>query len=287
MPSTKDEIVDNNLGFMSRVLAQVSLPHSEPVKNTHIYQRKTGQITLSVIGSEFGLPYGTYPRLLLAWICTEAIKKQNPVLHLGTNQTDFLKKLNISRAGSTIAILKEQTNRLLNSSFRITYETEKSKANQRFFLAENDIEFWDPHSGDWETYLTLSNSFFEDIMSSPVPLDLNVLNAIRKSPLAMDVYTWLAYRTFGIYVTGNQPVKIKWADLQAQFGSNYGSDYLNIVNIELPADVLIKKQQQGLYDFRSSFLTQLQKLQAFYPELTQIITADSQFLTIGGAKLIK
>lgn len=272
----------NNLGFLSRALAQVSLPHSE-IKNTHIYQRQSGQFTLSVTAGVEGLPYGSYPRLLLAWLCSEAVKTQSPNLHLGTNQSDFLKKLNISRQGSTIAMLKNQTNRLLNSTFKLSYTDVNKKANTRFLIASSDIEFWSPHTQEWETHLVLSKDFFDDIVNNPVPLDLNVLNAVRKSPLAMDVYTWLVYRSFGIYVTGNQPVKISWSDLQKQFGSNYGVS----ITDALTSEEILKKENRALINFRSSFLEALKKLQTYHPDLNRIISTDSQFLTVGGAKLIK
>ena len=43
---------------------------------------------------------------------------------------------------------------------------------------------------------------------------------------------------------------------------------------------------QALNNFRKRFLFSLNKLAQFYPELNQAISADSQFLTIGSAKLI-
>jgi len=225
------------LGFMSRSLAQIGLPHSN--LDTDYFERTSGLITFSVQAhKKNGLHYGMYPRLLLAWICTEAVKTQNPVLHLGTNQTEFLKKLDLQNDGRYISALKEQSNRLLSSLFRLDFADKKIRGFKNLILASEGFEFWTPHAGAWETQFKLSQEFFEDVISNPVPLDLNVLHAIRKSPLAMDVYTWLAYRTYLVYTHGSHPVNISWSDLQAQFGSNYGSDYLNI---ELPADVLIKK----------------------------------------------
>lgn len=280
--SKNNRDIVNNLGFMSRALAQTSIPHSN-LLDTTIFTRKSGQHSLTIVGSEFGLPYGTYPRLLLAWICSESVKTKSPTLHLGTKQSDFLKKLNISRQGSTIAMLKNQTNRLLNSTFRITFDNTNTRANKRFLIASSDIEFWEPQTGDWEAYLKLSKDFFEDIIENPVPIDMNVLNSIRKSPLTIDVYTWLVYRTYLVHIQGGRPVKISWSDLQAQFGSNYGVS----ITDTLTSDEMLKKEQRALINFRSNFLTALKKLQTFYPELNQIISSDSQFLTISGAKLIK
>lgn len=269
-------------GFINRYFAQISLPHSKLGVST--FTRKSGNFTLDIISDpKIGLPYGTYPRLLLAWICSEATKTQKKELYLGSNQSEFMRKLDISRQGSTIAMLKDQTTRLVNSLFRVTIEAENSRARKNILIADSSFEFWETHNGGWETHLNLNKKFLEDLLAHPVPIDLNVLHAIRKSPMAMDVYTWIAYRTYGIYTSGGRPVKIPWESLQAQFAANFGG---NLDKDVLTADEIIKKEVQALNNFRKRFLFSLNKLAQFYPELNQAISADSQFLTIGSAKLI-
>ena len=269
-------------GFINRYFAQISLPHSKQDIST--FTRKSGNFTLNIISDpKIGLPYGTYPRLLLAWICSEATKTQTTALHLGSNQSEFMRKLDISRQGSTIAMLKEQTTRLVNSLFRVTIEGENSRARKNILIADSSFEFWETHNGGWETHLNLNKKFLEDLLAHPVPIDLNVLHAIRKSPMAMDVYTWIAYRTYGIYTSGGRPVKIPWESLQAQFAANFGG---NLDKDILTADEIIRKEAQAKYNFKSKFLGSLDNLAKFYPDLNQIISSDSQFVTIGGAKLI-
>nr|WP_081941631.1 replication protein RepA [Oligella urethralis] len=194
-----------------------------------------------------------------------------------------MRKLDISRQGSTIAMLKEQTTRLVNSLFRVTIEGENSRARKNILIADSSFEFWETHNGGWETHLNLNKKFLEDLLAHPVPIDLNVLHAIRKSPMAMDVYTWIAYRTYGIYTSGGRPVKIPWESLQAQFAANFGG---NLDKDILTADEIIRKEAQAKYNFKSKFLGSLDNLAKFYPDLNQIISSDSQFVTIGGAKLI-
>ncbi|SPY08418.1 replication protein RepA [Oligella urethralis] len=267
------------LGFMNRSLAQIGLPHSN-IGETH-FSRSSGLVRLSITSGEHGLPYGSYPRLLLAWICTEAVRTQNQTLQLGTNQTEFLKKLSIQNAGSTIAIMREQSNRLLTSMFKLTYADHKYRGFANLILASEGIELWKPFEGTWEAEFKLSTEFFEDIINNPVPIDLNVLNAIRKSPMAMDVYTWIAYRSYLVYKSGKRPVKIAWEDLRAQFGSNYG-----FANDELDAEEILKLDQRGLYDFKRYFILSLKRLSEYYPELRSIVSAYPDHLVVGGAKLI-
>ena len=49
-----------------------------------------------------------------------------------------------------------------------------------------------------------------------MPLDLNTLNALKRSPLGLDLYLWLVYRTFPL----RAPQRITWKQVYRQFGVN-------------------------------------------------------------------
>ena len=75
---------DPDRGFMARMMALCSLPRSNP-GNRYRYVRRNGPYTLAMTaGVNNKLPYGNFPRLILAWICTEAVRTQSRVLVLGT-----------------------------------------------------------------------------------------------------------------------------------------------------------------------------------------------------------
>ena len=59
-------------GFMARMMVLCSLPRTNP-GNRHQYKRVNGpyKLIMSVTG-DHKLPFGNLPRLLLAWVCTEA-----------------------------------------------------------------------------------------------------------------------------------------------------------------------------------------------------------------------
>ena len=74
---------DPALGFMARTMALCSLPRTNP-GNRHRYVRQNGPYKLIMYSSgETKLPYGNFPRLILAWVCTEAVRTQSRVLILG------------------------------------------------------------------------------------------------------------------------------------------------------------------------------------------------------------
>ena len=78
---TKEEA--GALGFMSRLLIMVNLPYRDPGKDCKNWWRKNGNVSINVsTGYEdqtpIGIPYGTYPRLILAYLITQAVKTENP-----------------------------------------------------------------------------------------------------------------------------------------------------------------------------------------------------------------
>lgn len=98
------------LGFMARALVQATLPHSDPKSNEFV--RKNGNFTLEMMApSSVGLPYGSIPRIILAWITTEAVKKDSRVIFLGENLSIFLQRLGFENNGGVrgdITRVKEQ-----------------------------------------------------------------------------------------------------------------------------------------------------------------------------------
>ena len=75
---------DPDLGFMARTMALCSLPRSNP-RDRLRYVRRNGPYTLVMnAGGLYKLPFGHLPRLLMAWISTEAVRTQSRVLVLGT-----------------------------------------------------------------------------------------------------------------------------------------------------------------------------------------------------------
>jgi hypothetical protein len=91
-----------------------------------------------------------------------------------------------------------------------------------FMIADGYDLWWHPQEPDqaglWESTLTLSEKFFNEITTAPIPIDMRALKALKRSPLALDLYLWLTFRT-GYLKT---QTAITWEQLQMQFGAEYG-----------------------------------------------------------------
>ena len=55
-----------------------------------------------------------------------------------------------------------------------------------------------------------------------MPLDVRALNALKRSPLALDLYAWSTYKAFTVAKRGRQML-IPWAGLAEQMGADYSS----------------------------------------------------------------
>ena len=243
---------DPDLGFMARLLVLCSLPRSNPGNQTQ-YVRRNGPYTLIMFSSgKTKLPFGNLPRLLLAWVCTEAVQTQSRVLVLGGSVAEFMRKLDIySSSGEKYTRLREQMQRLFNVHVQLIYEDAHGEVSINSLVADRTELWWNPKRPNerslWESKIELGEKFFEEIISHPVPLDMNTLKALKRSSLGLDWYLWLTYRVFSL----KRPLRLTWPSLYRQFGANP----------EHAGDNRI------VQDFRKDCLRELKKIKAAWPDL--------------------
>jgi hypothetical protein len=224
------------------------MPHA-PSEATE-FVRRNGAFTLTMFARrDVGLPYGSVPRLLMAWLTTEAVRTKEPVLTLGPTLSSFMAELDLVPTGGrwgTITRLRGQTRRLFSCAIAANYSDGSKDFGQNFFVADKYELWWspkEPHQAAlWQSNVTLNPTFFREVTTYPVPIDLRALKALKRSPLALDIYCWLTYRLS--YLKGHKV--IPWGALQLQFGSGYPQD------------------GQGLRNFKKAFLRELKKVRIVY-----------------------
>lgn len=212
------------LGFMARAMVQATLPHRK-IEGAY-FERRNGAFTLTLLAPpRVGLPYGTIPRLLLAWLTTEAVRTQSREIELGESMSAFMRELGLVPTGGrwgSITRLKEQTRRLFASTVSAIYEDGERMAILNQTIADKTVLWWDPKPADqaaqWQSSVTLSEQFFREVVDHPIPVDIRALKALKKSPLALDIYCTLTHRAS--YMT--KASTVPWSALAAQFGSDYG-----------------------------------------------------------------
>lgn len=256
------EIERREVGFNARLLVQATLPHSKMPADQTEFERRNGNLVLSIIAKKkHGLPYGTYPRLLLAWLTTEAVRTKSRDIELGASLRSFMGKLGIGTSGGEngeYARLRRHMASLFTATVSAVVDRENGIQDIGFRVGTKVNLFWDPKSPEqeslWQSTLRLSEEFYEEVTNRPVPVDLAVLRDLVKlrSPLAIDIYQWLTYRMSYL----NRATHIPWELLELQFGAGY----------------------KRTIDFRRRFTQQLKLVAERYPEAR--FTVDSKCLRL-------
>ena len=103
-------------------------------------------------------------------------------------------------------------------SFRLIYEDKHGKQFVSSAIADRGEFWWDPKRPNervlWDSKIRLGEDFFNEIISHPVPIEMNTLTALKRSPLGLDLYLWLTYRTFAL----RAPLRLSWQQVYRQFG---------------------------------------------------------------------
>ena len=243
---------DPDLGFMARTMALCSLPRTNP-GNRKEYKRVNGPFTLYMVaGGGNKLPFGNLPRLILAWVCSEAVRTQSRVLVLGKSLSEFMRTLDIySSSGGKHTRLRNQMKRLFGCTVTMIYEDENVDATVNAVIADSTVFWWNKRKPDqpslWDSKIELGEKFFNEIIHHPVPIEMNTLTALKRSTLGLDLYLWLVYRTFSL----RAPQRLTWKQVYRQFGAH-------------PAKA---SDNQTVQHFRIKVLRELKKIKLAWPDL--------------------
>jgi hypothetical protein len=205
-----------------------------------------------------GYPYGSIPRLILFWVTTEALRTRSRTLELGHSYNDFLRDIGFDpntgggKRGDAKRV-KEQTRRLFASTIsfiqagKIAPDREGERRINMSVAASSEL-WWDPKQPDqvnlWDSWVELGEKFFAALTAAPVPVDTRALRALKRSPLALDLYAWATHKALAVGRRGKSQF-VPWRGLKEQFGADY-SDNQN---------------------FRRKAIEALKKIQAVYPGL--------------------
>jgi hypothetical protein len=187
---------------------------------------------------------------------TEAVRTGNRELELGSSLSSFMAQLGLQATGGhwgTIPRFRDQMQRLVGAAISTRWSSEANGQNhssgENLLVADRFHLWWTPQELPIErpekSSVTLSENFFEQLVAAPVPLDLRAVRALKKSPLALDLYAWATRRVSYL----SSPTLISWESLRRSFGAGYA---------ETP---------QGRVSFRGKAIETLRKVVMVYPEL--------------------
>lgn len=224
-----------DLAYQHTVFCQTCLPYRNPGDELRLWQRRQGAALLEVQAGraahpatrdmvDVGLPWGTKPRLILAHLNAEALRKGSPVIEVEGSLTAFVRRIRGFKGGRENRMFKDQLTRLAASSIRLALFRSDRKAEQIEAKVITKFDLW-LEKDEWQRLLwpstvTLSQEYFDSLRKHAVPLHEADLAALAHSALALDIYSWLAQRLRRI--DRRKTAFIPWEALRQQFGPDYG-----------------------------------------------------------------
>ena len=217
--STKNHSGDKRGGFvpLDDIAGAVERPNGRALtpaapQALHHFTR-LDQIDQLVEASEADADLGFMARLLA--LCS--LPRTNP-----GDQKEYIRRngpYTLGR-GAVRRRLRNQMQRLFRSHVELVYEDAHGSRFVNSAIADSGEFWWDAKHPDqpalWESKIELGEKFFHEVITNPIPLDLHILKAVKRSPLGLDLYLWLTYRTFAL----KRPLRLTWPLLYRQFGAD-------------------------------------------------------------------
>ncbi|WP_342616470.1 replication protein RepA [Rhodoferax sp. GW822-FHT02A01] len=247
----------DDLAFMHTIMCQVGLPRSK-VDGLQ-FERKSGNSALLVEagklwdGKQFiqqPIPYGTMPRLMMAWMNTYAVRHKTPEIPVGDSASDFLRMLGKQTNGGqrgTFTTFRKQVQAFSACRMTLGFNAD-GKAHTYDGKPIKHFEAWPHNTGEqrslWPASVSFSEEYFKTLIEHAVPLDIRALHALKGSALALDVYAWLSERLHRI---SRKSLVLHWVSLRDQFAQEY-------------------QGKNADKDFKTAFLIALRAVMAVYPQ---------------------
>ena len=236
-----------DVGYTSKLFVQALFPYRKAENNERVVETAQGIIS---VYSRRGLPYGKYPRLIMAYVITRAVEnagrlKEGKIdeqearrIPLGHSMNHFLQAIGVLGRGTggatgNLKNIREQILRIAGST--ITVESDDGVHAQGSNTQILDgWNLWfdprDPNQGSFiESELVLTEKFFNHIAEAPIPIDLNVLRELNK-PRSMDIYIWLTLKQYWLAKNNREAYTFTWDMIAANFATKIlqtGQDWVN------------------------------------------------------------
>jgi hypothetical protein len=270
----KRDSASQHLGFASRPFILCGLPVKKPATGILLHERRNGQFLLQVTGHpSYGLPWGQ-DRLVPIFLATLAIRQQKQTITF-QSAAEMLDTFGMQQGGSQYRRLISGFERVFGATIFFGSDTQREKAaviHQARFNFMKEARIWYSRNpaqqrlpGDCQNLVVLSEEFYREVQSHPIPADLEAAKALSSSPAVLDLFMWLSYRCFT--AKGEERVPL--------FG-NFG-----LVN-QLGSAEYVRPRK-----FRERLERWLDLIRTMWPECPARIAADGQAILIHRAQAIR
>ena len=223
--------------FLHSALCAMSLPTKRPKDEFEPIIREDGRYALAInprpvlqeidgkrVMKSLGVPFGSYPRVALIYILSQAVQQRWRDVFLGRNFTDWMRRLGYQTISygprGTANLMKQQVDRLLACEWQIRWDG--ADADQNAF-AVRDVKISNEYAGSLDKdgafarEIRMSEVFYQHLVEHAVPLNEVAIRELKGTPTALDLYTYLAYRLPRVSAERGQA--ISWDQLAKHLGN--------------------------------------------------------------------
>lgn len=236
------------------------------------YCRRNGRFFLEITGHpDYGVPFGQ-DRLIPLWIATHAVRQQTRTVEF-ESASQILDEWGLAQNGAHYRRLADGFRRIFAStiffgSSERTPRAEVWDCSRLHFFERMQLWFRPKLSRAQpgaRNLVTLSDSFWEEIQSHPVPIDAEVVRALANNPGCLDLYTWLSWRCY----------QARTEELVPLFGAFGLATQLGVQDYE--------RERK----FRERLRRWLELVRLYWPECPATISPNGQHLRLAPATALR
>src|SRR5699024_6119429 len=235
----REKLYKARTGNIHCFLPQEFLAFALPARRatSYVWSRQNGKYSFNVTaGSIKGfegnlvteLPSGKYARAALMYLCTQAKLTGSRTINISESYRSFTEAVGLEWQGAQRG--KEALRQLMlvsAATFTIIEQNVDETTGEEHYVDigarfSDSMDLWTSRgrtelADEGQSTITLSEPMME-LLERAAPLNMKAwrwLLSNSKSPMALDVYTWLCGRLYRC----NGPARVSWQQLYEQFGS--------------------------------------------------------------------
>jgi len=202
--TTDREKGDQFLAYSVRPFIMTPLPYKK--FKGDFFEKRNGNFFLNIQsgknkdGEVFPVPFGQ-DRLVANYVITKC-KQQGKRKIVFETAREYFDLFSIPADGKQYRILIDRIKRLFYATYYWGFGEDGQESLNRFhFFDKADLWYHKKNADNknlpgFENKILLSHNFYQEIQKHAIPIEIKVLAELKKSPIALDLYSWAVYRAY-------------------------------------------------------------------------------------------
>lgn len=223
-----------SITYSPKLMSQVAVFPLKNPEGARFVERTNGSISVATVPSRWGWAYGRIPRLFLIYVRSlvqtgsDKIDIEKRIVKIDGSFRSFCEEMGLSE-GTSMEDVEKSLLCLSGTTFNVSLKGEtpdgvpfvegrNMRIISRFHLRFPNTKgnYLGPiKDNDPASYIEFSEEMWQIFTDNSVPLNRQIALDLGKSARALDIYQWLAYRSYNL----RKPAFVPWESVRAQFDS--------------------------------------------------------------------